>query len=440
MNLNPISLARGVRQIHYGWVIVAIAATMLLVTSSVRFATAALVPYLSDSASGPEWSYGAIGFGFSLQWLALAIVSPYIGWLGDRYGVRNLLLLGGVLFLAGMLLMGVMTTLWQFYLYFGIVLGIASSIFTVLLVSGVALWFRRFLGLAMGFIWSFQGIGVLIFIYLISATFEQLGMKWIFWLPGLAGGVLVLLLIKFFCDDPAEKGLRPFGAPEEEPIKKIERDEAAKTRANVFLQQAQRTQTFWNLINIHLWGCMGHQIVNVLVVAIAVDRGLSLGAAAGVLAVQQATGVFVRGVVPVIAEAVGSKNVWVVGMTLQAFPLLIILVVHDTWAFYVFAVLFGVGQSCEVPTFPIANRQYYGDVPQGSLYGWQNVGSGLGMGLAPVCGGFIWDLTGSYAAPLIMSLIFSLIGLVSALLLPSPRTRLTPDWESHIPVTSTSPS
>ena len=184
----------------------------------------------------------------------------------------------------------------------------------------------------------------------------------------------------------------------------------------------------------------GHQIINVLVVAIAVDRGLSLGAAAGVLAVQQATGVFVRGAVPVIAEVVGSKNVWVVGMTLQAFPLLIILFVHDTWAFYVFALLFGVGQSCEVPTFPIANRQYYGDVPQGSLYGWQNVGSGLGMGLAPVCGGFIWDLTGSYAAPLILSFIFSSIGLFSALLLPSPRTLLTPDWERNIPLPSTSPS
>lgn len=439
MGKNPINLARRLQQIHYGWIIAAIAATMLLVTSSVRFATAALVPYLSDSASGPHWSYGAIGLGFSLQWLALAAVSPYIGFLGDRYGIRKLLLLGGVLFLAGMLLMGVMTSLWQFYLYFGIILGIASSIFTVLLVSGVALWFRKSLGLAMGLIWSFQGIGVLMFIYLISATFEQLGMKWIFWLPGLAGGLLVLLLVKFFCDDPAEKGLRPFGAPEDEPIRKREKDEAAKTRASVFLQQAQRTQTFWNLINIHLWGCMGHQIINVLIVAIAVDRGLSLGAAAGVLAVQQATGVFVRGAVPVIAERVGSKQVWVVGMILQAFPLLIILFVHEAWAFYIFAVLFGIGQSCEVPTFPIANRQYYGNVPQGSLYGWQNVGSGLGMGLAPVCGGFIWDLTGTYTAPLIMSFIFSLIGLVSASLLPSPRIRLTPDWERHIPVPSTSP-
>jgi len=440
MGRNPINLARGLQQIHYGWIIVGIAATTLLVTSSVRFATAALVPYLSDSASGPQWSYGAIGLGFSLQWLALAAVSPYIGWLGDRYGIRNLLLLGGVLFLAGMLLMGMMTSLWQFYLYFGVILGIASSIFTVLLVSGVALWFRKSLGIAMGLIWSFQGIGVLMFIYLISATFEQLGMKWIFWLPGLAGGLFVLLLVKFFSDDPAEKGLRPFGAPEDEPIKKIEKDELAKTRASVFLQQAQRTQTFWNLINIHLWGCMGHQIINVLIVAIAVDRGLSLGVAAGVLAVQQAIGVFVRGAVPVIAELVGAKQVWVVGMILQAFPLLIILFVQEAWAFYIFAVLFGVGQSCEVPTFPIANRQYYGNVPQGSLYGWQNIGSGLGMGLAPVCGGFIWDLTGTYTAPLIMSFIFSFIGLVSAALLPSSRIRLTPDWENHIPIASTSPN
>ena len=63
MNLNPINLARGVRQVHYAWIVVAIATTILLVTSSIRFATAALVPYLSSSASGFGWSYAAISFG-----------------------------------------------------------------------------------------------------------------------------------------------------------------------------------------------------------------------------------------------------------------------------------------------------------------------------------------------------------------------------------------
>ena len=120
INLSPPGLAVGTRQVHYAWVIVAIAATLGFVTSSVRLAAAALVPYLGDSASGFGWSYGAISLAFSLQWLVLGILSPYIGWLGDRYGARRLLLLGAFLFIAGMLLTGVMTSLWQFYLYFGV--------------------------------------------------------------------------------------------------------------------------------------------------------------------------------------------------------------------------------------------------------------------------------------------------------------------------------
>ena len=370
-------------RIHYAWVIVAIAATMGFITSSVRFAAAALVPHLGDPTAGFGWSYGAISLAFSLQWIVFGLASPYVGWLGDRYGVRWFLLLGALLFIAGMLLTGIMSNLWQFYLFFGVVLGVSTTIFTVLTVSGVTLWFRRHLGAAMGVVWSFQGIGVIAFLFLIGASFNQLGIKWIFWIPGIAGGALLLLLVRFFYNGPADIGLRPLGDLGDEPIQRPRRDETTKVRAKVFIQQARRTVTFWNLIGIHYWGCMGHNIINVLVVAIAVDSGLSLGAAAGVLAAQQSVGVVARGAVPVVAEHWGCRKVWIVGMALQVFPLLIILFAHDTWAYYLFAVLFGIGQSTEVPTFPIANRQYYGNVPQGSLYGWQSLGSGLGMGLAP---------------------------------------------------------
>jgi len=433
VDLRPAHLAVGSRRIHYGWVIVALAATMGFVTSSVRFAAAALVPFLRDSASGFGWSYAAISFGFSLQWLVSGIVSPYIGWLADRYGARRVLLLGASLFIAGMLLTGVMTNLWQFYLFFGVMLGIATTVFSILLVTSVTLWFRKYLGVAMGAVWSFQGLGTLVLLFLIGAAFNLLGMKWIFWLPGLVGGGLILLLIRYFYNEPAEIGLRPLGTPEDEPVQILPSDDTAKIRARVFLQQAQRTGTFWKLIAIHYWGCMGHNIINVFLVAIAVDRGLSLGVAVGVLAAQQVTGVFARGAVPVIADRVGSKRVWVVGMSLQAFPLLIILFAQDAWAFYLFAGLLGVGQGCEVPTFPIANRQYFGNVPQGSLYGWQNIGNGLGMGMAPVIAGFLWDITGNYAVPLMMSLGFSLMALFFALLLPSTSRNLIPHWEESLP-------
>ena len=440
VDLRPANLAVGSREIHYGWVIVALASTMGCITSAVRFAAAALVPYLRDSASGFGWSYGAISLGFSLQWFVLGVVSPYIGSLGDRHGVRRLLFLGAFLFIAGMLLTGIMTSLWQFYLFFGVMLGIATTIFSILLVTGVTLWFRKHLGVAMGAVGSFQGAGSIGFLFLIAVAFDLLGMKWIFWIPGIAGGAIILLLIKFFYNEPADIGLRPLGAPKSEPIQRPQKDEMAKTRAKVFLQQAQRTGAFWNLIGIHFWGCMGHNIINVLLVAIAVDRGLSLGVAAGVLATQQITGVFARGAIPVIADRVGSKSVWVVGMSLQALPLLIILFVHDAWAFYLFAFLFGIGQGSEVPTFPIANRQYFGNVPQGSLYGWQNIGNGLGMGLAPVVAGFLWDITGTYAVPLSMALGFSLMALISALLLPSSSRNLIPHWEESLPLEARSPA
>ena len=424
-------------RLHYAWVIVALAAAMGFITSAMRFAAAALVPHLSDPVSGFGWSYGAISLAFSLQWIVLGLVSPYVGWMGDRYGVRPLLLLGAVLFIAGMMMTGIMTSLWQFYLFFGVLLGVATTIFTVLPVSGVTLWFRRHLGVAMGVVWSFQGFGTIVLLALIGAAFNQLGMKWIFWLPGIVGGALLLLFVRFFHNGPAVIGLRPLGVSEAEPVPapvpRGQRDETAKVRARVFIQQARRTVTFWNLIGIHYWGCMGHNIINVLLVAIAVDRGLSLGVAAGVLAAQQGVGVVFRGIVPVVAERWGCRNVWIVGMALQTFPLLIIFFTHEAWAFYLFAILFGIGQACEVPTFPIANRQYYGNVPQGSIFGWQNLGNGLGMGLSPVCAGFLWDWTGTYLAPLIMSLVFSLMGLLSAWLLPSPRTRQIPDWETHLP-------
>ena len=53
--------------------------------------------------------------------------------------------------------------------------------------------------------------------------------------------------------------------------------------------------------------------------------------------------------------------------------------------------------------------------------------------LGPVIGGFLWDLTGNYAAAIGMSFVFSLVGLSSVLLLPSTARRLIANWEESLP-------
>ena len=127
-NWSSSDLSIGTHGVHYAWVIVAVVSTMRLVSSAIRQASSVLVPYLADPRHF-GWSYGSIGFGFTLVWISSGIFGPPAGWLGDRYGVRRTMVLGSVLFMGGMVLTGTMTHLWQFYLYFGIIMSASMAIF-----------------------------------------------------------------------------------------------------------------------------------------------------------------------------------------------------------------------------------------------------------------------------------------------------------------------
>ena len=319
ISLSPTGITVGTRKIHYAWVIVAVAAAMWMISSSIRFAGTVLVPHLQD----PDvfgWSYGAIAFAFSLQWLVSGLLGPVMGWFGDRHGVRRTMVFGAVLFIAGMILTGTMNHLWQFYLYFGILLGVSTAVFQVPLVSGVTVWFRTHLGVAMGSLQSLQSLGTALLIPLVALLFTQFGLKWTFWLPGIVGGGLLLLLIRPFHNEPADIGLRPLGAPDDEPIKRSQMDDTAKVRTSVFLRQAQRTSAFWNLIGIHFWGCMGHNFFIVFLVAMAMDRGLSRETAVAVYITLMVSSTISRFLVPIMADRLGSKRVMAVCFSLQVFP------------------------------------------------------------------------------------------------------------------------
>ena len=433
MRQSSTGLASGTRGFHHAWVIVAVASMICMITSPMRFAISMLIPYL-QSPQGFGWSYFSISIAFALQWLCTAIFSPLVGGLGDRYGVRRTLFLGAGLFIAGMLLTGSMTSLFEFYLYFGILLATSMTIFQVPLVTGVALWFRTHMGVAMGILQAVQGLGTVLAIPLVSVLFAHLGLAWTFWIPGLAGGVFLLLLIRLFHDEPAQLGLRPFGASPDMPIQRLHAGPVAQLRAKVFLRQAQRTGAFWNLIGIHFWGCVGHNSLLLFLPTIAIEQGLAPGLAAGVYAALNASSVLTRFAVPIVADLIGSKKVMVCCFSMQTFPILLLLFAQDAWAFFLFAILFGIGVGGEVPIFPVINRQYYGHAPMGTLYGWQNIGNGVGMALGPVLGGLIWTHTGDSTGVLVLSFGASLAGVLSILVLPNTSCCLLPAWEEQLPL------
>jgi len=435
LNLKPAELSVGRHPVLFAWVIVTVAAIMRLFSSSFRSSSSILIPRLVDHFG---WSYGAVGLGFAIQWIVSGLFGPPAGWLGDRYGVRWTMRLGAILFIVGMVLTGIMSSLWQFYLFFGVILSAAMGIFQVPLTAAVTLWFRKHLGTGMGLLQSSQGIGPLVAVPIMLIIIELFGggltgLRAAFWIPGVVGGGIILLMVFLFYNEPAQIGIRPLGAPEDEPIQAVQTGEVARVRTQVFLKQAQRTGAFWNLIGIHFWGCAGHAIVLVYLVAMAEDEGVAKGLAAGAFVTMSVTSTITRFAVPVIADRMGSKPAMAGCFFLQVAPIFLLFFASEAWHFYLFAVLFGIGFGGEMSAFPIINRQYYGSGPIGTTYGYQMMGAGVGMAAGALIGGELRDWTGNFDATMGLSLVLSFVGVLSILVLPSTNKELLPDWEDQLP-------
>ena len=421
-----------VKGIHYAWVTLGIAVAIRLISSVERTASGVLVAYMVDPAGEFGWSRSVVGLALSLQWIFSGVFGPPAGWLGDRYGLRLTMSAGALLFLATSVLIGLVTVPWQFILYFGILMSASLAIFQVPLVSAVTLWFHRHLGVAMGLLQSAQGLANVLFAPLMVVMLTHLGWRWAFWGPGIVGGLLLLGLIRYFRNEPAEVGLRPLGADPKAPIRRVQKGPLARVRTAVFLQQARRTFAFWNLIGIHYWGCAGHAIIIVYLADIVRTQGMSLATGALVVSTMSGVSSFTRFAVPILADRVGSRIAMGLCFCLQGLPIALLFWAHEAWHFYLFAVLFGIGLGGEMSAFPIINRQYYGDAPTGTVYGWQALGSGLGMASGSFLGGVLHDLTGAYTLALVCSFVLSMMGTLSILVLPSTAHRQIPEWEKAL--------
>ena len=446
INLRPSQLSIGGHYIHYAWAIVAVGALMRLSSSSFRTSSSILIPRLVETFG---WSYGMVGGAFALQWVVSGLFGPPAGWLGDRFGVRVAMLVGAILFTLGMVLTSTVTNIWLFYLYFGIILSAAMGIFQVPLTAAITQWFHRRLGVGMGVLQASQGLGPLVAVPVIVLIIDlfgggEAGLRAAFWVPGIIGGLLMLFLIRLFYTEPASIGLRPLGASESEPVRRMQTGDAAKTRSKVFIKKVQRTHAFWNLIGIHYWGCAGHAIVMVFIVAMAEEAGIGAAVAAGVFLTLSVTSTLTRFAVPVLADHLGSKGVMGVCFFLQVAPVVLLFFADSALMFYIFAVLFGIGFGGEMTAFPIINRQYYGNAPIGTTYGYQMMGAGVGMASGAAIGGLLRDLTegftypsfivsGDFTATIAASLIFSTVGVISIMLLPNTGHHQLPDWEEALP-------
>src|SRR2546422_3605046 len=97
------------------------------------------------------WSRGAISTALSINLVLGGVAGFVVGALADRHGPRVMLVVTTLLTGAAFGLVSTVATVWQLYLFVGVMGGIGMSSFYVLSATTVARWFdgRRGLALAL---------------------------------------------------------------------------------------------------------------------------------------------------------------------------------------------------------------------------------------------------------------------------------------------------
>lgn len=411
---------RGLRsRIFYGWVVVAVAALVILLGAGTRAAPGAL---LLGMEADTGWSRGDIALAGAAGLLLLGLGGPLSGLLIDRLGVRRLTALAIGLAAGGMLLSAAVTQLWQLVLVFGVLTGLGAGLVASSLGPVIAnRWFEARRGFVVGLMGASTSAGQLVFFPLLTAiavaadwrlAVITLGVL----LAAVAGPAILLLR-----ERPADVGLRALGAAADRPPAPIHAEPG-------ILRRAVRAPEFWLLAGtFFVCGATSNGVVGQHFIAHAVDHGFTAVAASGALALMGAfnfVGTIASGW---LTDRFDPRRLLLVYYVFRGLSLLYLPAIHDTLDVVAFSVLFGLDYIATVPPTVMLVADTFGRRNVGVVYGWVFAAHMLGAAIAAWAAGVVRDGVGDYALAFIAAGWMAIAaGVVALLIRRTTSARLVP--------------
>ena len=417
-------------RVHYAWIIIGLSVLLYLAGGSITQAFGVVILPLQDEYG---WSQGSITLAYGISAIMSAVLSPVVGIATDRYGGRPVLFVGVACFFIGTAISALATDVWHIWLAYGVFLGITQSCLNVALITTATYWFREKLGLGVGLLQCAGGVGPAGTTLLIGILLVHYDWRVAFWSLGIGCGTAMTIIVFFFRSKPSDMGLDPLGGAWSGSVGQEFSRDIRILRDKVRAASIQSTSAFWKLVMVHYLGCLSHAIVIVYIVPIAVLAGVGAVAAAGVLSTLALVSGLTRFLTPVLADSLGARGTMAVMYVLQGLPVLMLYWTNDTWSFYVFAVIFGIGYGGEGSAFPIINRRYYGEGSLGRSFGWQLSGAMLGMATGGWVGGVLFGFFDDYLLTIALSVAASLTGAVVIMSMDRTDRVLILDWEDRLP-------
>jgi MFS family permease len=236
------------KNIYYGWFMLAALTLMYATTNGVGAYALTVMRPLQIKSFGLDAQ--SASFLPTLLFLTIAIVSPFIGRILDRYNPRNVIAIGafgaiGLIF--SLAYVTSYTVLCIFYVLYGICMALAGIMSFMYLINK---WFNHYKGLATGVMILGSSLGGIIFprIAVIAGADWQTSCMYL----GIASAIFLLPALLLVKSDPAVIGSVTDGAyfPERPNSKSAQPDRS--------LSDALRSPTFYMmlLVTAIIWFCI----------------------------------------------------------------------------------------------------------------------------------------------------------------------------------------
>ena len=384
------------------WLVVA---ALFAVTYGVSTPLASFGVFLPIFADTFGWSRGAISTALSINLLVGGIAGFGLGAIADRHGPRAVLVLTLVLSGVSFAMISTVDTLWQLYLFAGILGGLGMSTFYLLSAATVARWFDEWRALALALVLMGFSLGYISSGPLAAWLIEAVGWRAAYALIG-AGSGLITVAAALTVRSPRAAELEALRRPAADVTasESAGGGSAASTRAHagldvagVTLGQALRDPHLWSIAVA--WFLLGGltSMLSVHAVPFARDQGVSLAAASVALTAFGVGAVSGRILSGALSERVGATATLRTGYLMQLAALVALQWTPSRDALLVTLVVFGVGFTTTDTIITKVIPDVFGVRALGAIMGVLTLGWRCGAALAPAATGFLYDATGSYA-------------------------------------------
>ena len=409
------------KNIFYGWWNVATGFVGMGLSYAI-FTVFAFGTFVAPLQAEFGWGRGELSFAISMTNLAVVIVSPCIGLLIDRFGVRQILIPSTLLMAFSVGAVGLLTPhLWHLYVLYFLIPFLGAGTLPASYSKVLIAWFNLKRGLALGVSLSGFGVGAMLIPIVSQLSIDALGWRASYFF--FCGAIIMLALpmaIFILKESPAALGLQADG---------IENDVAAKKHTELGLDhetgmtgsEAARTTSYWRILGSFLLVGVGLTGILAHLVPMLLDRGMDARVASSCMSSIGLGIIFGRILEGYLMDKFFAPYVtacFLLGMVLG-----ISILASGTTTTLVFpaAILVGMASGAEISAIAYICSRYFGKKAFGQIYGVMFAAFQVGAIIGAPLMGFYHDKAGNYVAALwLLAAAIVIASLLIASLKPYP--------------------